>query len=281
MDHNLRFGLLSAGGAFLLFILMLTFVEIGRRFGRRQLSKYGEASRVGVGVVDSAVYSLLGLLVGFAFSGAAGRFDNRREMVAEQVNAISTAWQRIDLISPAKQPAIRDSFRRYLDALLAAYDNPAGSPGELRARGNLANAQDAIWSQIIPISLSPEDDKSRMLVVPSVNQMFDAVDSERLAQRLHPPNLIYVMLVMTALAGALFAGYAVSKVDKHNWTYTVGFTATVALALFVTLELESPRLGWIRIDRTDTMLLEVRTRMDAPDPAAHRSEGVRLATPKP
>ena len=270
MDYNLRFALLSAGGALLLFVAMLTFVEIGRRYGRRQLSKYGEASRVGVGVVDSAVYSLLGLLIGFAFSGAAGRFDKRREMVAEQVNAISTAWQRIDLISPAKQPAIRDSFRQYLDALLAAYDSPAGSPSELRARGNLASAQDAIWSQIIPMSLSPEDDKARMLVVPSVNQMFDAVDSERLAQRLHPPNLIYAMLVLTALAGALFAGYAVSKVDRHNWTYTVGFTATVALALFVTLELESPRLGWIRIDRTDDMLKEVRQRMDAPDPTAQR-----------
>jgi hypothetical protein len=269
MNHNLRFALLSAAGALALFAAMLLFVELGRRFGRKQLAQHGEDSRVGVGVVDSAVYSLLGLLIGFAFSGAAGRFDKRQEMVVHQVNAMSTAWQRLDLITPAKQPPIRDAFRRYVDALLTAYDNPAGSPGELRARAQLNQTQNEIWAAVIPMSLSPEDEKARMLVVPSVNEMFDSVDSERLAQRLHPPLLIYIMLIITALAGSLFAGYALSKVKRHNWTYTVGFTATVAAALFVTLELESPRLGWIRIDRMNDVLVELREQMTT-DPTAQR-----------
>ena len=273
MDHNLRFALVSAGGVLALFLAMLLFVELGRRYGRKQLTKHGEASRVGVGVVDSAVYSLLALLIGFAFSGAAGRFDKRREMVMAQVNAMSTAWQRLDLITPAAQPPVRESFRRYMDALLTAYDNPAGSPGELRARARLGQAQNEIWSQVIPISLDPNNEKARMLVVPSINEMFDAVDSERLAQRLHPPTLIYVMLVLSALAGALFAGYALSKVERHNWTYTIGFTGVVAVALFVTLELESPRLGWIRIDDFDTVLTDLRETME--DPASRADLGRR------
>jgi hypothetical protein len=262
MQYNLRFALLSAAGALALFFAMLLFVELGRRYGAKQLNKHGEQSRAAVGVVDSAVYSLLALLVGFAFSGAAGRFDSRREMVVDQVNAISTAWLRLNLITLEQQPPVRASFRRYLDALLTAYDNPAGSPEELRARATLTRAQDEIWGQLVPITLSAENDKARMLIMPSVNEMFDAVDRERYAQRLHPPTLIYVMLVLTALAGAFFAGYAVSKSARRNWTYTVAFTAVVAVALFVTLELESARLGWIRIDEMDEVLVDLRAMMN-------------------
>ena len=264
MQENLRFALLSLGFAIFLFLLMLFCVEMGRRFGKTQLRKHGEASRIGVGLVDSAVYSLLGLLVGFAFSGAAGRFDKRREMVVHQVDAISTAWQRLDLITPARQEPLRAGFRRYLDALLTAYDHPAGSDAELRARSRLAQAENDIWKIIVPISLSDQDDRARMLVVPSINEMFDSAETERLAQLLHPPLLIYFMLFISALAGAWFAGYAISKVDKHNWAYTIGFTGTIAVALFVTLELESPRLGWIRIDNMTEELVQLRALMDEP-----------------
>jgi hypothetical protein len=261
MEYNTKFALLSAAAALGLFLVMLLIVEVGRRYGARQLAKYGERSRAAVGVFDAAVYSLLGLLIGFAFSGAAGRFDKRREMVMDQVNAISTAWQRLNLITPEKQPVLRVSFLAYLDALLSAYDNPAGSPAELRARETLARAQNEIWTQLVPISLSPEDDRARMLIVPSVNAMFDSVDRERFAQRLHPPALIYVMLILTALVGAFFAGYAISKSDRRNWPYTFAFTATIAVALFVTAELESARLGWVRIDEMDTVLVELRETM--------------------
>jgi AcrR family transcriptional regulator len=262
--QNVQFALLSAVGATALFLGMLLFVELGRRYGRKQLAKHGEASRVGVGVVDSAVYGLLALLIGFAFSGAAGRFDKRREMVVHQVDAISTAWQRLDLITSAQQPQLQENLRRYVDALLTVYDHPAGSPDELRARALLDRAENEMWSLLVPVSLSQEEDKARMLVVPSINEMFDAVETERLAQRLHPPTLIYVMLVLAALAGALFAGFAVSKVEMNNWMYTFGFPATVAVALFVTLELESPRLGWIRIDGMDKALAELRQTMVDP-----------------
>jgi hypothetical protein len=261
MDYNLRFALLSAASALALFFAMLVFVELGRRYGRAQLAKHGEASRVGVGVVDSAVYSLLALLIGFAFSGAASRFDRRQEMVVQQVSAMSTAWQRLDLIAPAQQPTLREGFRRYIGALLKAYDSPAGSPEELGARAELNRAQNDIWGVVVPLSLETANEKARMLVVPSINEMFDRVDAERMAQRLHPPVLIYIMLVLSALAGSMFAGYAISKVDRRNWTYTVGFTATVAIALFVTLELESPRLGWIRIDRMNDVLIELQKTM--------------------
>lgn len=261
MDH-VNFALVSAGIAAALFIAMLVFVEIGRRVGQHRFAKRGNDSRAGVGVVDGAVFAVLALIIGFTFNGAAGRFDKRRDMVVQQANAISTAWQRILFLPREAQPPLRAEFQRYVDALLTAYDHPAGSAEELRARGVLTDAQNQIWNTVMDATTNPSGEKARMLLVPAVNEMFDAIDTERMAQRVHPPMLIYLMLGLSALAAALFAGYAMSTAATRNWLYIIGFTATISITSFVVIELESPRLGLLRVDQMSYVLEELRISMN-------------------
>jgi len=71
-----------------------------------------EGARAGAGAVEGSVFGLLGLLIAFTFSGAAFRFDARRQLAVEETNAIGTAYLRLDLLPADKQPALRDSFRR-------------------------------------------------------------------------------------------------------------------------------------------------------------------------
>src|SRR5215510_16525021 len=112
--HATLLAILLAAG---LFGGMLLFLDLGWRFGVRQLAKHGEPSRAGVGKADAPVYALFGLLLGFTFSGAASRFDHRRELASQQVTAITTAWQRADALPPDAQAAVRSGFQAYVDAL--------------------------------------------------------------------------------------------------------------------------------------------------------------------
>ena len=104
-----------------LFVGAFAFLEIGRRFGRREIARDGEKAHTGLGAVEGALFGLLGLLIAFSFSGAMSRFDARRHLIVDEANAIGTAWLRIDLLPPAVQPELRDLFRRYLDAHLQIY----------------------------------------------------------------------------------------------------------------------------------------------------------------
>ena len=61
----------------------------------------------------------MGLLIAFTFSGAATRFDGRRQLIGEEANAIGTAYLRMDLLPQAAQPALREDFRNYVDARLS------------------------------------------------------------------------------------------------------------------------------------------------------------------
>jgi hypothetical protein len=96
--------------------------------------------------MENAVFGLMGLLIAFTFSGAASRLDARRQLIAEDTNAIATAYLRIDLLPSARQQALRESFRQYLDARLAFYSK-LGDPTAARAEMSRCTAlQREIWS---------------------------------------------------------------------------------------------------------------------------------------
>ena len=67
------------------------------------------------------MFSLYGLLLAFSFSGAAGRYDARKQLIVEEANAIGTAYLRVDLLPTETQPAMRAQFRNYVDSRLAVY----------------------------------------------------------------------------------------------------------------------------------------------------------------
>lgn len=253
-----RFAAMSATAAVALFVAMMLCLELGRQIGLGQPERVGEALRTGVGVVDGAVSAVLALLLGFVFSGATARFDQRRQLIVHQVNAINTAWLRMDSLPADSQPGIRDAFRRFVDALIAAYTADGGSDESLRDEAVVDHARQNVWSRSVAACLGPDGEKSRMLVLPSLNEMFTAVEHEQLARRIHPPGVIYAMLVLAALVSALLAGYTMANTATRNWLLHIALAGVVTVVMYVIVQIEYPRLGVVRVDVFDRALVELR-----------------------
>jgi hypothetical protein len=236
-------------------------LEVGRRIGRRRLAHDAEGARSGLGVVEGSVFGLLGLLLAFTFSGAASRFDARRQLIGQEVNAIGTAWLRIDLLPAETRPAIREGFRQYLDARLAAYRKLPDVDAALQELAHSQRIQREIWAQAVEVCRTEAGAPARVLLLPAMNAMFDIAESRTFAARMHPPAIIFAMLGGLALAGALLAGYGMAGGRSRSWIHVVGFAATIAIAIYVILNLEYPRAGLIRIDRFDQALVDLRASM--------------------
>jgi hypothetical protein len=250
--------ILVVAGTF--FVAMLALMEVGRRVGLRQLSQERIRAHAGLGVVEGAVFGLLGLMLAFTFSGAASRFDDRRHLRVQEVNAIGTAWKRIEILPPDAQPEIRDGFRRYVDASIAAYRKLPDLTAEEFARAD--EAADAVWAKAAAAS-GPERGvpQRMMLILPPMNEMFDISTARRLATRIHPPLIIYILLGLVALFGALLAGYGMAGSGGRSWLHMVAFSLTIAAATYLILDLEYPTMGLIRVEGFDRALLELRATM--------------------
>lgn len=213
----------------------------------------------GTGVVEGAVFALLGLLVAFTFSGASSRFDERRKLVVEEANAIGTAYLRIDLLPAAAQGEMRERFRSYLDARLAVY---RAFPDVDKAESERARAdelQQEIWARAVAESAASQP--IAMLLLPALNQMFDITTTRTMAAQSHPPLVLFGLLFAFALLGALLAGNAMAGITSRQWFHSATFAFALAGAVFVILDMEYPRLGLIRIDAFDQVLVELRQNM--------------------
>src|ERR1700745_453031 len=107
--------------ALLLFLGMLTLLEIGRRLGVSRRARESEGERSNLGTIEGAVFALFGLVMAFSFSGAASRFNEKRMLIAEEANTIETAYLRLQLVSTSAQPQLQELFRRYVDSRLETY----------------------------------------------------------------------------------------------------------------------------------------------------------------
>jgi hypothetical protein len=245
-----------------LLIGVLLVLELGRRLGARRLAREAERARAGTGAVEGAVFALLGLLLAFTFSGAASRFESRRHLIVEEANNIGTAWLRLDLLPAGAQPELRALFRQYVDSRLATYRK---LPDLAEAKAELARsvqAQNEIWVRSVAACQTPEGQRATMVLLPALNQMFDIVTTRTVTAQTHPPAVIYVMLGLLVLAGALFAGIGMAGAHTRSWVHILGFAAIMAVAVYVILDLEYPRLGLIRIDAADQLLVDVRQSMN-------------------
>src|SRR5947209_3690284 len=110
----MNYTLLAILGAIGVPVGLLVLMEIGRRAGVRRGNDPAIAGAAAV--VDAAIFGLLGLLLAFTVSGAASRFDARRQLVVEESNDIGTAYLRLDLLPAAAQPELRNAFRDYVDS---------------------------------------------------------------------------------------------------------------------------------------------------------------------
>ena len=81
------------------------------------------------------------------------------------------------------------------------------------------------------------------------------------ATQIHPPLIIYVMLIGLALASALLAGYQSASERGYDWIHKIGFAAIVSFTVYVILDIEYPRLGFVRLEAIDQVLVNVRAGM--------------------
>jgi hypothetical protein len=245
-----------------LFFSMLLLLDIGRRVGVRRLASDPEGARTGTGTVDGAVFALLGLLIAFTFSGAASRFDARRALIVEEANNIGTAYLRLDLLPASAQPALRDSFRRYVESRLEVYRKLPDLEAVKVELARSTQLQGDIWSQAVAAGrLEGAPPAATILLLPALNQMIDITTTRTMATQMHPPVVIFVLLFGLALASALLAGYGMAGGKSRNWIHMLGFAAVMAVATNVTLDIEYPRLGLIRVDAFDQVLVDVRDSM--------------------
>jgi len=240
---------------------IILMVELGRRLGARQRAGIMDGGAAGVGAVEAATFGLLGLLIAFTFQGAAARFDARRVLIVMEANIVGTAWLRIDLLPNRAQPTMRGLFRQYLDSRLETYRKVPDMAAVMAELDRTVQLQKEIWN-VATDSLQEGGQPVVVGVLPVLNEMFDIVTTRRMATKMHPPSVVFIMLGFLAYASAFMAGHGMSGAKARSWVHIIGFAGILAITVFVIMDMEYPRTGVIRVDSFDQVLVDLRHGMN-------------------
>ena len=241
-----------------LFVGLLVCLDIGYRLGHRAAEKYSDAAHEGIGVIEAAIFALLGLLLGFSFSGGTSRLDARRQLIVQEANAIGTTYLRLDQLPGSEQPEMRQLFREYLDARLGVYEKLRDPISSGQQQAHAEQLQREIWSKAVAGSRGDPTQNATRLLLPALNEMIDVTTARTIALHTHLPRLVFVMLVFVALLSALLAGYAMAKRKQRSALHMLLYAGVIALTIYVILDLDDPRAGLIHLDKADNALIQLR-----------------------
>ncbi len=244
-----------------LFFGMLVLFELGRHIGKVRLTREQDGVAKGTGPAEAAVFGLLGLLLAFTFSGAASRFEVRRHLITQEANAIGTSYLRIDLLPGDTQPEMRQLFRRYLDTRIETYRNTEDVTGTQAKLAEALMLQKQIWATAVSASQREASGHVARVLLPALNEMIDIATIRATATENHPPHIIFLLLAGLCLISASLVGYVTCATKMRNWFSILILATTMSLTFYVILDLEFPRLGVIRIDAADQVLIELRKSM--------------------
>jgi len=129
------------------FVVMWVSTRIGAYFHKRRWN-LDEDERENFGIVQGATLTLLGLVIGFTFSMAVSRYDQRKNYEEAEANAIGTEYVRTDLLPSADAAKIRALLRSYLDQRVLFYDSRGGSQ-LVQINAATAQLQAELWSAVL------------------------------------------------------------------------------------------------------------------------------------
>ena len=226
-------------------IVVLAFWEGGYRFGHRLAIKGVHENDQSVTTMVSIIVGLVAFLLAFTFNMAAGRFQERRDDLIGDVNAIGTTYLRADMIAEPERSNIKALLREYVDNRV-----DGASRDEMRARRvRTTELQSALWHQA---AAAVEKDRSPItgLFVTAMNEMIDRHSKRAtIIFEHHIPDSIWLALLGLTVLGIAAMGYQNGLLEHGRSPAILVVTLMFAIVIFMIADLDRPGQGTIQVDQ--------------------------------
>jgi hypothetical protein len=240
MNHVLRFPILVL--ALSLVVLWLS-VWIGVSMRKRRTS-LEENEREDFGTIMSALLTLLGLIIGFSFSMAIYRYDQRKNLEATEASAIGTEYARADFLPASDTARVRSLLRSYVDQRIAFY--ATRDDRELRQIDvATARLEADLWSAV-QVPAAAQNTFSVTIAATGMNDMLSSRGYTQAAWWNRIPNAAWGLMIAIATCSNLLIGYG-ARAGRARTTLLLVLPLVVSISFSLIADIDSPRGGMVRV----------------------------------
>lgn len=228
-------------------VLILSFVAMALAaltgdYLRGRVGAIHEEEREDFNIVLGATLTLLGLIIGFTFSMAISRYDQRKNYEEAEANAIGTEYVRADLLPPGDSAKVRGLLKKYLDERILFYTTQ-DSDQLVKVDQDTAELENQLWS----VARAGAMTQPTAVVALAVSGMNDVLDSQGYTQAAwwnRIPIAAWVLMAVIAICCNLLIGYSAHRRDRRLFLI---LPIAVAISFFLISDIDSPRGGAILV----------------------------------
>jgi hypothetical protein len=230
-----------------LMVLVLSFIGmwlaalVGAWLSKRQ-NRLSDELRPDFGTVLSASLTLLGLIIGFSFSMAIGRYDLRKTYEEAEANAIGTEYVRADFLSPAQASQVRALLKQYMDLRIQWYQEQNWN-NLTPVNQKIAEVQNQLWAATAQ-SVTAQQTPVQALAAAGMNDVLNSQGYTQAAWWNRIPKGAWCLMFAIGLFCNVLLGYGAHKMASKLFMV---LPLLVAIAFFLIADIDSPRGGVIRV----------------------------------
>ena len=193
-------------------------------------------------VVLTATLTLLGLIIGFSFSMAIGRYDQRKNYEAIEANVIGTEYDRAGLLESTDAERTQDLLKKYLAQRILFY-TVRDSRQLVQVDHQTTQLQHQMWA-VVEAAATAKPSPVKTLVAAGMNEVLDSAGYTQAAWWNRIPVSAWSLMAVIAVCSNLMLGYGFDR--QRTFLLTVlPFVLSVAFLLIA--EIDSPRWGLIQV----------------------------------
>lgn len=209
----------------------------------RRIKKLDEDDRTDLGIVVSAALTLLGLIIGFSFSMAISRYDQRKNYEAEEANAIGTEYVRLGMLPPADAIKARELLGRYVNDRIAFYTT-RDSTRLKQVDSSTLQLQNDLWAAVQTRAIQ-QPTPLMALVASGMNDVLNSQAYTQAAWWNRIPIAAWGLMAVIAICCNFLVGYTSRHPEKRRRFFVL--PTIVSISFFLIADIDSPRGGVIRV----------------------------------
>jgi hypothetical protein len=208
------------------------FREKGRSLGEDKLQDFN--------TVENATLTLLALIIGFTFSMAVTRYDQRKTTEAAEANAIGTEYVRAAFLPPEAAKNVRELLGKYLDQRILFYVNRDDTRiGPIDA--DTAKLEAQLWSAVAE---NAQPTPLVALAAAGMNDVLNARGYTEAAWRNRIPLGAWAMLGLIAVFANGLIGFGG---HRRGALLLLILPIVISVAFVHIADIDSPRGGFIEV----------------------------------
>jgi hypothetical protein len=223
-------------------VLLVTFLALSGAayIGDRPIKRFRpikKDERVDFDTALAATLTLLGLLIGFSFSMAVSRYDQRKNCEGAEANAIGTEYRRADLLPADDATRVRKLLRNYINQRIKFYvERPIGDVDV-----DFAKLQDELWS-VVARAANAQPNPATALAVSGMNDVLNSQGCTQAAWLNRIPGAAWALLGLIAIFANFLMGY---RERSTGMFALLALPVVVSIAFFLLADIDSPNGGGV------------------------------------